>query len=285
MKKRNPWFRLYAEVVEDPKVQRLSGELFKYWINLLCLSCKYDGSVNREDFAFGLRLNEKKANEVLDAFLNLHLIEIVEEKIIPHNWNGRQFLSDRSTERSHRFRERQRNVPKNDNATLHATIQNNSCNVSATLHATPPDTETDTETEKNPSIVPPFRKMTTGRKKGTTFPEGFRLDADLRDFFLEHGIGTPETEFEQFKDHALKTGAVYRDWRAAWRTWTRNTQKFTGGRHVAKNRSDRPLSFAEIDERNQQEARRRFLMLGEDPADQDACEPGVLDLREENALE
>ena len=112
MKKRNPWFRLYAEVVEDPKVQRLSGELFKYWINLLCLSCKYDGSVNREDFAFGLRLNEKKANEVLDAFLNLHLIEIVEEKIIPHNWNGRQFLSDRSTERSHRFRERQRNVPK-----------------------------------------------------------------------------------------------------------------------------------------------------------------------------
>jgi hypothetical protein len=32
------WFRLYSEVMNDPKVQSLRPELFKFWINLLCLA-------------------------------------------------------------------------------------------------------------------------------------------------------------------------------------------------------------------------------------------------------
>jgi len=31
------WFRMYAEVLDDPKVQRLSGDEFKAWVNILCL--------------------------------------------------------------------------------------------------------------------------------------------------------------------------------------------------------------------------------------------------------
>ena len=37
------WFRLYNDVINDPKVQRLDGETFKAWINILCLASKGGG--------------------------------------------------------------------------------------------------------------------------------------------------------------------------------------------------------------------------------------------------
>jgi hypothetical protein len=37
------WLRLYCEVVADPKVQRLPGDKFKRWINLLCVAGQHDG--------------------------------------------------------------------------------------------------------------------------------------------------------------------------------------------------------------------------------------------------
>ena len=37
------WFRVYNDVVDDPKVQRLSNTLFKVLINLWCLASANDG--------------------------------------------------------------------------------------------------------------------------------------------------------------------------------------------------------------------------------------------------
>ena len=49
----NTWFRFYAEVLHDPKVQRLSDSLFRAWIGVLCVACKYGGTLpGREDLAF-----------------------------------------------------------------------------------------------------------------------------------------------------------------------------------------------------------------------------------------
>ena len=31
------WFRFYHGALHDPKVQSLRPELFKFWVNLLCL--------------------------------------------------------------------------------------------------------------------------------------------------------------------------------------------------------------------------------------------------------
>ena len=39
------WFRLYVGVVHDPKVQALPPRLFKFWINLLCITSEHDGVI------------------------------------------------------------------------------------------------------------------------------------------------------------------------------------------------------------------------------------------------
>jgi len=151
MKKKNSWFRMYSEVMDDPKVQRLPSDLFKSWVNILCMACKNDGTVNVSDLAFGLRISDKKGEEVLSALLAAGLIEIEENKIMPHNWNGRQFISDTSNERVRRFRERHGNVSCNVTETTDVTKDDNQSkrygNRSETFHETPPDTDTDTDTD------------------------------------------------------------------------------------------------------------------------------------------
>lgn len=110
------WFRFYDDAVNDPKVQRLPGEKFKAWVNLLCLASKNDGVLPAlADVAYTLRLSEEKVSSLLNEFCAAGLIDPVEVSgapmsYEPHNWNGRQFKSDVSNERVKRYRQRQRNV-------------------------------------------------------------------------------------------------------------------------------------------------------------------------------
>ena len=57
-----PWFRFHVASLEDPKVQRLPSELFKAWVNLLCIAAKNDGKIpSLADAAYGLRSKEHSA--------------------------------------------------------------------------------------------------------------------------------------------------------------------------------------------------------------------------------
>lgn len=121
------WWRAYEDAVDDPKVQRLPGELFKAWFNLLCLASRNGGYLPAiEDISFGLRMPEKKCGEILDHLLQSGLLDEFDGRFMPHNWSGRQHQSDRSTERVKRFRER--SVKRDET-------------VSETQAVTPPDTE------------------------------------------------------------------------------------------------------------------------------------------------
>lgn len=121
------WFRLYEEVISDPKVQQLSDKLFKTWVNLLCLASKHKGILpSMEDMAFALRLSITRMQERIQALVSAELLEPLGDSWRPHNWDGRQYKSDDVTKRVQGFRERQRNVARN---------------VTEPLHETPPDTE------------------------------------------------------------------------------------------------------------------------------------------------
>ena len=116
-----PWFRFYSEALDDPKVQSLKPELFKVWINFLCISSKFSGRVPREDVSFYLRINEKTANQMLDSLAHKGLIDVDGEFLVPHNWKRRQFVSDGSTERVKNFRNRSNQKKENVSVTVDAT--------------------------------------------------------------------------------------------------------------------------------------------------------------------
>jgi hypothetical protein len=107
----NPWFRFYTSTAHDPKVQRLPDRLFKAWVNLLCLAAENDGSLpGASDCAYVLRLSDEDMNSILEQLSERGLFDESESGLKPHNWDGRQYKSDVSTDRVKRFREKKRNV-------------------------------------------------------------------------------------------------------------------------------------------------------------------------------
>lgn len=114
----NAWFRFYHEALDDPKVQSLRADLFKFWINILCLAAREDGKLPQiSDISFGLRLSIAKTSRYIAELEKCGLIDNEDNMLSPHNWDGRQFKSDGSTDRVKRFRERFRNASEMTDAT------------------------------------------------------------------------------------------------------------------------------------------------------------------------
>ena len=137
----NAWFRLYNDVLHDPKVQLLPKALRWAWVELLCLASKNGGVLPPvEQIAFAVRASVNDAQSDVDALILAGLIDIgADGRLTPHNWGARQFISDNSTERSRKHRE---NKKKRE------------CNVAETLPATPPDqirSDSDTDSEPDQS--------------------------------------------------------------------------------------------------------------------------------------
>ncbi len=104
----NRWFRVYDDLLDDPKVQRLSGDLFKTWMNLLCLASKGSGKLPTiADIAFKLRKSECDAKSATEDLILVGLLDILPTgDLVPHNWDNRQFASDSSAERTRAWRAR-----------------------------------------------------------------------------------------------------------------------------------------------------------------------------------
>lgn len=103
------WFRMHETVIDDPKVQRLPDALFKAWVNLLCLACRHDGTLPPiADVAFALRKSEREVDQLMSKLAAAELFDVSETGVTPHNWNGRQYLSDSPNERVKKYRDKRR---------------------------------------------------------------------------------------------------------------------------------------------------------------------------------
>lgn len=99
-------------MVDDPKVQRLPPILFRAWVNLLCIAKRNGGVLpGSDDLAYGLRITRVRVEEFVKELRLVGLIDKRQDGAFEmHNWGGRQFHSDVSTDRVKRFRETHRNV-------------------------------------------------------------------------------------------------------------------------------------------------------------------------------
>lgn len=105
------WFRMYTDVLDDPKVQKLPPPLFKTWVNLLCLAGRNDGMLpGMDDIAFALRLDDDICAEHIQELVQRGLLD-AGDGLSPHNWDARQFKSDRDETAAERKRA-QRNREK-----------------------------------------------------------------------------------------------------------------------------------------------------------------------------
>ncbi len=179
------WFRLYDDILDDPKVQMLSPELFKTWVNLLAVASKNAGKLPPiQKLAFSLRLSQQDMQSRIEDLITAELIDIMPDgSLEPHNWSKRQWKSDDSAERVKRHREKKK-AETPGNAEQHVT--ETTCNSSVTVTVTPPDTESDTDTE---IVVVDARARTTILPKGylekLKAAAGDALDDPMRAFGIE----------------------------------------------------------------------------------------------------
>lgn len=102
----NRWFRFYDDAINDPKVVGLSDECYRGWVGLLCVASKHKGILPPvSDLSFYLRMKPQRVAALIAQLVSAKLLDRVGETYEPHNWGGRQYISD-STERVKRHREK-----------------------------------------------------------------------------------------------------------------------------------------------------------------------------------
>ena len=206
------WFRFYDCALDDPKVQKLPAELFKIWVNLLCVASRNDGLLPPiDDLAFMLRKDASALSLHVSELQVIGLIDESEQGLTPHNWSTRQYQSDNSAERVRKHREAKRhsnvspvtecNVTSNDDVSYQNRYR--------------ADTETDI-------ISAPARS-----KKGTRLPEDWQPNPDLIETATKAGLSAKQfdTELAKFRDYwrgRAGSQGVKLDWDATARNWMRS---------------------------------------------------------------
>lgn len=140
------WFRFYDDAINDPKILKLPEASRWHWTALLCIASKNDGFLPpTDDVALMLRVKPGAAAAIIAQMKQCGLLDLEDGKFTPHNWSGRQYKSDVSTDRVKRFRNSKRNV-------------------SSAVSETPPETEyrnreqKDSEANASGAEAPDHRK-------------------------------------------------------------------------------------------------------------------------------
>lgn len=144
----NTWFRLYNDIVHDPKIKLLAFEDRWHYVSLLCL--KSSGELDK-DYSEELRNRIIVAHfglaqsEVDGLFVRLRNCALIDAQWNPVGWNNRQFISDAQDYKANKqkaYRDRQKKNAHNENCAL------------PTVTAPDTETETDTDTELKGTNVP-----------------------------------------------------------------------------------------------------------------------------------
>lgn len=198
----NPWFRLYSEFAHDPKIQMLSEAMQRRYVMLMCLRCSETlETLHETEIAFQLRLSEAELIETKNLFISKNFIDRQWNLL---NWDKRQFVSDSSTMRVAKHRQK-----KKQEGNAVETLQK--------LPSNAIDTDTDTDTDKKKEK----------NKRGSRLSQDFVFPREWRDFCIQERKEIHPTQtFEKFKDYWIAQAGqkgVKLDWFAIWRNWVRNT--------------------------------------------------------------
>ena len=106
-----PWVRLWNEILDKPKIMKLSPQLFRYWSLLLCIAQRHDrlGALpDACDLAFALRVTEQDVTDAIGELVKAKLLEKTASCYKVHDWTHWQSLGKTDAERKRTSRQRKR---------------------------------------------------------------------------------------------------------------------------------------------------------------------------------
>jgi hypothetical protein len=176
----------------------LSEAMQRRYVMLLCLRCSETlVTLHETEIAFQLRLNEQELEETKSLFISKKFIDRQWNLL---NWDKRQFVSDSSTVRVAKHREK-----KKQQGNANETLQKHSSNAI--------DTDTDTDKKQN-------------SKRGSRLANDWVLPNEWEYWANKERPDLNAMQVaDQFKDFwCSKAGkdAIKLDWQATWRNWVRN---------------------------------------------------------------
>jgi len=103
-------------------------------------------------------------------------------------------------------------------------------------------TQSQSQSQESPSLRSGDDQL--GRRKSRrSLPEGFPFEADRQwslDYWLKKGradlCNLLDEEADKFRDHHNGKLTTSADWSGSWRTWARNTMKFSNGAHNGRSK-------------------------------------------------
>jgi hypothetical protein len=179
----------------------LSEAMQRRYVMLLCLRCsEVLETLHETEIAFQLRLSAQELDDTKQLFIGKKFIDKQWNLL---NWDKRQFVSDSSTMRVARHREKKKQVSNSDE-----TLQEQPSNAI--------DTEADTDKKQNK------------RKLGSRLAQDWVLLKPWGEWAQQE---RPDLDVrkvaDQFKDYWIAQPGqkgVKLDWEATWRNWVRNTK-------------------------------------------------------------
>lgn len=104
------WFRFHNATINNRKVQALSGDLFKFWVNLLCIASMENqpGGVlpPAADLAWTLREDVSAVTASLTALTACGLLDDEDGVLSPHEWDAHQYQTSTNRVQKHRAAKR-----------------------------------------------------------------------------------------------------------------------------------------------------------------------------------
>lgn len=244
------WWRAYDEAVDDPKLILLSDKMHRAWFNVLCVASANGGILpDVSIIAVKLRTTPTKVMGILTTLRAVELLDEVDGRLRPHNWDSRQYKSDvtdpTAANRMRNYRNRRRN---------------------ATVTVTPPrdrvqKTDTEADSERGDTAL---RADPPARARGTRLSADWCPSVRNVDYAISKGFDIARVGViaEKFRNHwTSKAGkdACKVDWDRTWENWILNE---TERRHGPQSRQQCPPNGGDLARELAAEVREREREAG-----------------------
>lgn len=170
-----PWLRLYTEILDDPKMARLSGDQFRDWVYVLAMAREAEEpgliAMSVEDAAWRARRPPVEFRRSLELFEGLGMVALAEDSILAVHFAERQ--KDKPSDQPERVRERVTRHRKRDDNADETPMKRpgNAEGASTSRPGNAPEVDRDRDSDTDRDSEEPDRVAATGKPEA--YPAAF----------------------------------------------------------------------------------------------------------------